>query len=384
MAHELFRTGQWQVTLAASDFNLQSRKFTRRNSATDRRPVPEMTMGVNFCWLWSSPYVGNDWRRIRNWVSFAWSLLRADRQLGHFDVVVGSSPHLIAAFAAYIVARRRRVPFVFEVRDLWPESLQVGSARRGIAYRVLQQIANTLYRVADRLVVLTEGVGTYLVQAGVPSVKIVFAPNGVSISHFSETSPQQDGAAIRLIYAGAHGPANGLDIVIDAAVRLAHRKDIQFVLLGDGIERERLRSRADALQLPNICFADPVAKEQMPRVLAGCSAGLMILKDVPLFAFGVSPNKLFDYWAASLPVINTVPGEVADLVVASGGGIQVEAATGEALSRAVLEFAEWPVERRRTIGTAGRAWVRAHRDRPLIAGRFAEALAEVVSVGNKV
>jgi hypothetical protein len=145
-ARELCRNG-WEVTVAASDFNFQTRSYTRRPSPSARQTIVEYIDGVRFEWLWAAPYLANNWRRGWNWLTFARSVGVRDAKT-RFDVVIGSSPHLFAAYAAWRVAKRHQLPFVFEVRDLWPESLVAAGGKKGIAYRALAILSRKLYRRA--------------------------------------------------------------------------------------------------------------------------------------------------------------------------------------------------------------------------------------------
>ena len=376
MARELGRRG-WSVTIAASDFHLHGRTYKRRSSAADRAPRVEVIEGVTFVWLWAAPYEKNDWRRAWNWVSFGRSLARWMRGSARPDVIVGSTPHLFAPLATWRAARRLSVPFVLEVRDLWPESLAVGGARRGPSYWALHFLARFLYRVADRIIVLAAGVGDFLVRAGVPADRIVLAPNGVDVAAYGE-SVRSPRPTVRLAYAGAHGPANGLEAVLDAAVLLKAEPQVKFDLVGDGPSKRALVERARVDGLTNVSFHEPISKRAMPAFLAECDAGLMVLKDVPLFAFGVSPNKLFDYWGASLPVICNVPGDVADMVRRSGGGVQTRDASGKALAEAVRQLLAMSPEERAAMGEHGRSWVARERDRPVLAARMDDALRELI------
>lgn len=377
MGRELVKRG-WAVTIAASDFHLHGRTYTRRASEADRSARMETLDGVRFAWLWAAPYEKNDSRRAWNWMSFGRSLGQWANGTERPDIVMGSTPHLFAALAAWRAARRHRVPFVLEVRDLWPESLAVGSFRRGPSYWALHVLARFLYRVADRIVVLAQGVADFLARAGVAPERIVLAPNGVDVAVYGSAT-RAPRTELRLAYAGAHGPANGLEAVLDAAALLRDEPRVTFDLVGDGPSKTALVARARARDLDNVRFREPIAKSAMPTFLAECDAGLMVLKDVPLFAFGVSPNKLFDYWGASLPVICNVPGEVADMVRQSGAGIQSRDASGEALADAIRQLlALSPVERA-AMGARGRAWVERERDRPILTARLDAALRDLLA-----
>jgi glycosyltransferase involved in cell wall biosynthesis len=376
MGRELVRRG-WSVTVAASDFHLHARTYLRRRDAADRAPRTETIDGVTFAWLWAAPYEKNDHRRVWNWVSFGGSLSRWVHVAERPDVIVGSTPHLLAALAAWRAARHHRVPFVLEVRDLWPESLAVGGARRGPSYWVLHFLARFLYRVADRIVVLAPGVGDFIARTGVASTRIVLAPNGVDVAAYGASTPTAR-TTLRLAYAGAHGPANGLEAILDAADALRDEPRVAFELVGDGPSKRALIEAARTRGLENVHFHEPISKREMPGFLSRCDAGLMVLKDVPLFAFGVSPNKLFDYWGASLPVVGNVPGDVADLVRQARGGIQARDASGAALADAIRALLALTPAERRALGEQGRTWVARERDRPVLAARMDAALRELL------
>jgi len=377
LGRELARRG-WRVTIAASDFHVLERAYARREGASDKRVIEETIDGVRLLWLWSSPYDRNDSRRIANWLSFTRSLVRAKWSDDPPDVVLGSSPQLFAAVGAWRVARRLGVPFVLEVRDLWPESLGVAGRRRGPGYWGLWLIARFLYRAASRIIVLARGVQEYLERRGVPASRIVYVPNGADLGAFAEQATQRRDV-MRVVYAGAHGPANGLDVVLGAAAVLRDDARIRFVLVGDGPAKDALVHQARANTLANVEFLDPVPKARIPQLLASCDAGLMVLKDVPLFAFGVSPNKLFDYWGAGLPVVCNVPGEVAGWVRDANGGVQAPEATAESLAQSIRTLLAMSPERRAALGAAGRDWVRREHDRPVLAARLDAAVRPLAS-----
>ena len=379
LGRELVRKG-WRVSILASDFHLHARKYTRRADASDRRAIREMHEGVEFRWLWAAPYRHNDWRRARNWLSFYRSVMREAAGTDRPDVVIGSSPQIFAARAARALARRSGARFVFEVRDLWPESLVAAGGRRGAAYAVLSYVANGLYRDAYRILVLSRGTGDYLVRRGIEASKIIHVPNGVDVSsvrpaHRAER-PLHVGATLKLIYAGAHGPANGLECVLDAAQLVP--EEVLFQLVGDGPAKAQLRGEAERRGLTNVEFHDPVSRDELVKRLNEADAGLMILKDAPLFSFGVSPNKLFDYLAAALPVICNVSGEVAQLLSQSGAGIQVADASGVALREGIHALAALSMDERRNKGLAGRQWVQREHSREVLGERLDTFLREAL------
>lgn len=381
LGRELVARG-WRVSIIASDFHLHSRSYTRRQNASDRRVYHEQVQGVDFYWLWAAPYSRNDWRRGWNWMTFGWSLFSALRHAARADVLIGSSPHLFAALASERLAKVRKIPFVFEVRDLWPESLAVAGLRKGLWYLIFKAVAWFLYRQADRVIILARGAGEYLVAHGLPRAKLAHVPNGVDVNRFSSDRPlppQGEHQRFTLVYAGAHGPLNDLDTVLEAASRLRNRPDIQFLFVGDGPLKSQLVAKAKRLQLPNVTFRDPVSSAEIPALFARADAGIMVLRDAPLFAFGVSPNKLFDYLAAAMPVVNNVPGEVAQDLAAAGAGEQAADSSPAALADAVVRLADQPLAERIRKGEAGRAWVRREHGRNQLGAKLDRVLRSLLS-----
>jgi glycosyltransferase involved in cell wall biosynthesis len=302
-------------------------------------------------------------------------------------VVIGSSPHLFAASAGLGVARRTRSRFVFEVRDLWPESILAVGGRRGPFYYLLAAIAKRLYRHAERVIVLARGSADYLEQHGVPRERIAYVPNGVNEAMFlggGHAAADVNGAPgaaahpFTLIYAGAHGPANGLDVVLDAAECLRDDVGIRFLLVGDGPSKPALMQSAADRGLANVEFRPPVRKTEVAHLLGTADAGLMVLRPSPLFAFGVSPNKLFDYLAASLPVVCNVPGEVEGMLRDAGAGVQATDASAPALVSAIRELRARPASELRRMGAAGCEWVEREHSRARLAARLDGVLRELV------
>jgi glycosyltransferase involved in cell wall biosynthesis len=388
IGRELVRRG-WRVTVVASDFNLHSRQYTRRIDGRDRSVIRESIDGVEFLWLWASEYHGNNWRRARNWLSFARRAARIELS-ERPTVIVGSSPHLFAALAAERLGVRLGVPFVFEVRDLWPESLIAAGGRRGATYYVFDRVARYLYARAVKIIVLARGSEAHLVGLGVPRERIAFVPNGTDVDAFeradvavrNQGTPKLSADRLTFVYAGAHGPANGLDVLLEAASQLRNDERIRFLLLGDGPDKAALIADAQARGLPNVDFVSPVPKAEMPALLCRANAGLMVLRDSPLFAVGVSPNKLFDYMAAGLPIVCNVPGEMASLVAQSRSGEQASDGSASGLAEAVRRVTDLSEAERAALGANGRAWVTREHSRPRLAERLEQVLTSVTSSGN--
>jgi glycosyltransferase involved in cell wall biosynthesis len=367
---ELFsRLDHWDARIIAADRNLLS----------GAPVVPEGILET----VSVTPYSGNGPARIINWVSYALTSFARGVRARRVDVVYGSSPHLLAALSAWLVARLRRVPFVLEIRDVWPRVLvDMGAmSETSIVYRALQMLERFLYRRADRIVIMAEGVHGYLVGLGVEPEGIEFIPNGADTEDFQPTADRDslrerygfDGVVA--IYAGAHGPANGLDLLLDAAQQVAEAVPaLTIVLVGDGARKPELVESARIHGVTNVTFLDPVPKSEIKDLFAAADIGVHCLADVELFRSGVSPNKLYDYMAAGLPVITNTPGEVSGFVNASGGGVAVEP-TG--LTNGLSSLALLPAVERARLGQAGSEHLAGTRSRTAMAQRIENILDEV-------
>ena len=383
-AAELGRRGH-HVHLVASDLNLNTRRYSRRRGPSDLRAVDEVIDGVPFTWLTAGSYRSNDWRRVASMAIFGLAvfahLLRVRRRHDR-TVFIGSSPQLFAALGTWAAARIRRAPFVLEVRDLWPESYTAVSGKeRGPEITAMRWVADLLYRQALAIIVLAGPNAARICARGVDPAKVVNVPNGVDLVGFDDGEPSVDLSEVgtfTFVYAGAHGPANDLEIVVRACLLLQERgrSDVRVALLGDGATKESLVALAATLALTNLTFFDPVAKSTIGATLRTADAGLMVLAPVELFSYGVSPNKLFDYLGAGLPVVANVPGLVHDIVADADVGINVAAGSPLALADGMASMADDP-----PAGAAerGRAFVRANYDRRTLVGQVEDLLSSLVA-----
>jgi len=328
-----------------------------------------------------TPYSGNGISRVVNWLSYTIAAFVRGVARRPVDVVYGSSPHLGAAVAGLAIARIHRARFVLEVRDLWPRILLDSGmfTESSLIYRALRWLELFLYRQADAIVVLAKGSGWELECDGVDPGKIHFLPNGAEPADFIVETDRRvlrdrhglDGTVV--VYAGAHGPANGLDLVLDAAEELTDT-DVRFVLVGDGVAKADLVADARRRGLTNVQFRDPIAKSEIPSLFAAADIGLHCLADVPLFRHGVSPNKLYDYMAAGLPVVTNTPGEVAAMVDDAGAG---EAVDPEGIAMAVRRLLSLDAEVLAKLGANGRSWMADNRSRTALATELEHLLIEV-------
>ena len=367
------------IHLVGSDFRVTTGDYFRRRSAFDLAPHHDAVAGTPTAWLYAPPYEENDWRRIANMVGFGAETFRylMGVPVTRDSVFIGSSPHLFAALAAERAAALRGVRFVFEVRDLWPDALIEMLGRSSPALDAMGLIADHLYRRAAALICLARGTIEKLKTRGVPAEKMVFVPNSVDPGIWRDPAPFDgpwpipEGKAVAL-YAGAHGPANALDLLVEAARALQHQGEerLHIVLLGKGVEKERLVAQAEGLR--HISFLDPVPKAAMPGVLQRASIGVLSLRDVPVFRYGISPNKLFEYMGAGLPVVSNVQGECAEIVDHAGCGRVVVPESGEAFAAGMIELLDHP--ERTTMGLSGRTYVETYHNRQTLVELLASVL----------
>lgn len=382
LAQHLMQLG-YDVTILASSFNHKER---REMGARRHGPYAiEEVDGIRFVWLRTVGYEGNNWRRVANMVSYlvaaTWvgrRLPSLDTRIQRPDVILGSSVHLLAVLAADLLARHFRTHFVMEVRDLWPQTLvDVGFLTdRSLLTRTLRALETYLYRRAERIIVLLPRASEYITTLGVDAAKIHWIPNGVPLARLPLEKKQQVGKPeFTLMYLGAHGQVNALNVLLDAAaiLRSGGYTSLRFVLVGDGPEKTPLVRERDKRGLDNVIFHDPVPKDCVPSVLEEADAFVLILQDLALYKYGVSLNKLFDYMASGKPVL--LAGNPANNIVEeSGCGLSVEPGNPEALARAIIDLYQMPKENRSAMGQRGRAYVAQHHDYMLLAGRLAKVI----------
>lgn len=268
-----------------------------------------------------------------------------------YDLAFATSTPLTAGIPGIFAKLLRRKPFVFEVRDLWPELPKAMGMRNPLLLGAMHVLERASYGAADRAIGLAPGIVDGIARTGKRRETIALVPNGCDFELFEAASPIHPHALFPdrigpddfvAIFAGAHGRANGLDAVVEAAAVLDRRgrKDIRFLLIGRGSEKPALEARAAELSLSNLVFADAVPKTTIAGLIKGSGAGLQVLANLPAFYEGTSPNKFFDYLAAGRPVIINYPGWLARSVEQEGCGIAVAPGDPEAFADAVEMLAD--------------------------------------------
>ena len=391
LALELVKKGH-DVTILASGFHHGTRSYIKIKP--DERMKVEAYEGVRFVWVPTFPYYCNDWRRVLNMISYGWRVLGCDGCLPKPDVIIGSSMHPFAALAGWWLARRHRARFVFEVRDLWPQTaVDMGAMKEnGLSAKLLYAWEKFMYEKAEKIIVLLPYAEEYIVSRGINSEKVFWLPNGVNLDRFDHAVPLEEGSEVAktfehcrgnftVVYTGSHAISDGLDVILEAAELLQEEyKDVHFILIGEGSEKSKLISKAQAMGLMNLSFCAPVAKQTIPTALLAADCLVLPVQDLSIYRFGISFNKAYDYLASSKPII-MVGNPRNNIVEEVNCGIAVEAGNSKALSEAVIEIYSMPEEKRRELGMNGRRYVEQHNSTKVLAEKLEALLCDMRTMG---
>jgi len=319
--------------------------------------------------------------RVISFLSFMLSSFFLGLRVRKVDLVWGTSPPIFQGITAWLLARLKRAPFLFEVRDLWPAfAIAVGILRNKILICSSLWLESFLYRQADCVMVNSPGYIDHVRRHGARQVELV--QNGADPDMFD---PAVDGDSFRrdhnlqdkfvILYAGAHGMSNDLGVVLQAANLLRDEPAICLVLIGDGKDKPALQARAKDMNLTNLVFVPPAPKAEMPAILAAADACIAILKPVELYKT-TYPNKVFDYMAAGRPVVLAIDGVIRQVVESAGAGIFVKPGDPQEMAQAIQSLALEP-QKARQMGLAGRSYVEKHFSRAELAEKLALLLEKM-------
>lgn len=358
----------------------------KRNQSLENKNVSDRK-GITVLRSYTYPALHRSFlHRIFSFLSFMVSSFIVALQVHDVDLVWGTSPPIFQGVTAWIISRLKQVPFLFEVRDLWPAfAIEVGILKNPILIRASEWLEHFLYSHADLIIVNSPGFIEHVEKRGAKKIKLV--PNGSDTAMFR---PQDNGLDFRLehqiglenrfvaLYAGAHGMSNDLGVLLDAADILRNHENIEIVLLGDGKDKSSLMSRAEEMNLTNVHFLSPIPKIQMSQALAAADACIAILKPVPLYGT-VYPNKVFDYMAAGRPVVLAIDGVIREVVEEAEAGIFVAPGNADALANAIKHLSSNPVLCTK-MGSQGRRYIEMHFDRQQLADKLIAIMEELVLV----
>ncbi len=322
------------------------------------------------------------WRRSASYVSFLVSAMFFGLFERRPDVVIATSPQLLCGCVGLALAKLRRLPFLLEVRDLWPESIvAVDAMRSRLLLGLLGRVEAMMYAGARRIVTVGDGYRQGLIERGADASRISVVMNGVDRELFVPRDKDAELArrlgvedCFVVVYCGAVGMAHGLEVVIGAASQLAEgcREDVAFLIVGDGARLGALRVAAKQRGLRRVIFTGEVAKADIPKMLGLADACLVHLRDSSTFA-SVMPSKIFEATAMAKPVILGVRGFAKEFVEETGCGVCIKPEDSGELAAAALRLASEPEECRR-LGEAGHRNVAQRFDRDRLAAEYLEVI----------
>ena len=311
----------------------------------------EIVDGIRVIRVWSYITANEGFlKRTLDYLSFMASAILASGRVRKVDIIIATSPQFFTAVAGFAVSVLKGRPWIFELRDLWPESIRaVGAMSDGPVLGMLERLELFLYRRARRIVTVTHAFKHNLIKRGLPENKIAVVTNGADLSRYKplekdtslEASLELKGRFVAA-YIGTHGMAHALDTLLEAASALKRKHEnlpITILMLGDGAEKVRLKEKASALDLDNVIFIDSVPKSEVHRYWSLCDVAIIHLRRTDLFKT-VIPSKLFEGMAMGIPVIHGVEGESAEIVRSHGIGVTVQPENAGAMTAAIVDLYE--------------------------------------------
>lgn len=346
----------------------------------------ERVNGVNIVrtYIYAGHYKGK-LNRVLNYMSFLFSgIFWGRKHVEKPDVIIASSPPILVPFIGYFLSKIKNSPLVFEVRDLWPESIiQISDVDNRLIIGILKKLEMFLYQKAQMIIVVTESFKSFITKLGIESDKIKIVKNGVDLELYDPNKIDVFPESIAHLkkkfivsYIGNHGMAQGLNTIIQVAIKYAEKSNIHFLFVGDGAEKPQLEQKSRELNLSNVTFTGQIDKQEMPGYYAASSVILVPLRNLPLFQT-VIPSKIFEIMAMEKPIVLSVPGEVKNIVVNDAkAGLYAEPENIDDICDAILELFN-SSEKRAEMGRNGRKFVEKYYSRIKLAEKYLEYLKKM-------
>lgn len=382
LAREWIKKGH-KVTIIASSFS----HIRSTNPIIVGKIQGEVIDGIKYIWIKTPEYSGNGIKRVINIFSFASKLVKNCKKFTRIidpDIVITSSTYPLDIYPAYRIAKFANAKLIFEVHDLWPLTpMEIGGMSKWHPFIIIMQKAEDFaYKIADKVVSILPKALDYMVTRGLDPKKFIYIPNGVDIDEWNDYNcalPLEHQEVFENLkmedkfivgYAGSHGLANALDYFVESAVYL---KDlpVSFILVGQGPVKENLKEYVKKHNLDNVVFLPSVPKNSIPKLLSKMDVLYIGWRKSPLYRFGISPNKLFDYMMAGKPVIHAVDAGN-DLVAESHCGISIPPEDAISIAEAIKKLFLMSPAERDEIGQRGREYVVKNHDYKVLAERFLE------------
>ena len=380
----------YDVTIFASGFNHST---FREERLTEKEVYKiELVQGVRFVWIKTPPYFGNGFRRVSNMITYAFrSYLYASILNQKPDIIFASNPHLFSGITGYLLKLKYNAHFVFEVRDLWPQVfIDIGAFSKNnpfiLALKLLEQF---IYKKAEKIILLMPKAFDYIKSKGTNPNKIIYIPHALDVDSFEKSLTnipkeldvinqlKRDGKTI-IGYLGAHGVADSLDTLIECCEILQQKKDndLHFVMIGHGSEKNRLIEKATSLGLNNISFFQAIPKNQVPSAIKLFDIAIVSKKDSPLYKYGTSFIKTFDYMACGVPILWAVNSPDCP-VLDAGCGLAIPPEQADKMAEAILLFSKMTIEERNEMGKRGFHYVKANHDCAIIGSKIKYLLQQL-------
>ena len=326
-------------------------------------------------------------KRTLNYVSFMVMCILLAWRMPKADVLLTTSPQFFNGLAGYFVSRMKRLPWVLEIRDLWPDSiLAVGAIKNRSVIKVLKYLERFAYRKSTHIVPVTDAFRKHIESLGIPAGKITVIKNGADLARYDD-SISDDGLRVSLglegktiaAYFGTHGMAHHLETILEAADLLRDNSNIMFLMIGDGAEREALLKLKKEMDLSNVMILGQQPKEKMPNYWALSDIALVLLRKSELFKT-VIPSKIFEAMAMRKPIILGVEGESREIIEQADSGVAIPPEDARALCNAVLHLSDDKLSELK--GANGKRFVAEHFDRRKLAERYLTALSNTISASD--
>ncbi len=329
-----------------------------RNRITDsRKYLYEVHNGIPFIFIKARDYVGNGKDRIRNMIDYAMGLISVSKKFDDEkpDVIYASSVHPLTWLAGYKIAKRYNAKFIAETRDMWPETLVAMGAikRNSLPAKILYKLEKFIYNKADKLIFTIPGGKDYVESIGLDTSKVRYINNGVDIDEFNNNKvinvfkdvDLDDDSVFKVVYTGSMGIANSLNYLIQAAELIQNEghKDIKFILFGDGYQKKELEKYVENNNINNVIFKGKVEKKYIPNILSKSNLNVFTGKHIYLYKYGLSLNKMFEYYASGKPTLSNIECGY-DMLEKYNCGMTVKGGSPKALAEGILKFYNMPKE----------------------------------------
>lgn len=378
-AKELTKRGH-NITIIASSFHYS--KYKEMKDYKDKEYLYEKIDDIDFIWIKTPAYFGNGISRVKNMISYTYKVLKYIPKLNlqKPDLVLGSSVHLFAVWAAYRLSIKYKTPFIMEVRDLWPQTLiDMGISKWHPFIILLRYLEKYLYNKADKVIsnlpYAYDYIGEFIVKD-----KFEWISNGVDLSNIKYSQKEKNEKFI-ISYTGAIGVANNLQILLDVAKKLKDNKNIYFRVVGNGAEKEKLKVFVKENNLFNVSIENSVPKDKVTNILQNSDVLFLSLKDSPLYRFGISLNKLFDYMASGRVIIfagNSRNNPIKD----ANAGYSIAPDDVEILEKTILEIYSLTQYERDDIGQKIRKYAKKNYSIEILVDKFEKLLENEIRKKN--